>query len=102
MTRQDLIIATIRTAVPAAIGKLLATLIASLPVFADAIATINLILGESVPGLTVEAILNAAGIGLVVAAYYWAARWVSARFPKLNLEAWLLGSAKTPTYTKEN
>lgn len=95
-TRQDLILATIRTAVPAAIGWVLAWLIARIPFIAQGIASIDAILAQSAPGYTVAVILNALCIGGVVALYYWLARKLGARFP--SLERWLLGRSATPTY----
>ncbi len=96
MTRSDLIIATIRTATPGAIGYLIAQLIAAIPDVQDWFVTIDEVLAVSVPGVTVVALVNAAAVGLAVAAYYWAARELGRRFPVL--ERFLLGSAKTPSY----
>lgn len=96
LTRQDLILATIRTAVPAAVGWFIAWVIARIPAVADVIATIDKVLATSAPGYTVAVILNAACIGLVVAAYYWAVRVLGKRWPVI--ERFLLGSAKQPTY----
>lgn len=96
MTRQDLIIATIRTAVPAAIGYLLAQLVAATPGVAGWIVTIDEVLAVSAPGFTVVVIVNAAAVGLAVGAYYWAARELGRRFPVL--EKWLLGRSATPSY----
>lgn len=98
MTRHDLIISTIRTAVPAAVGKLLANIIATFPVVADAIASIDRILTEAAPeyGFTARGLLDAAAIGVVVGAYYAAVRTLGDRFPAV--ERWLLGSAQKPTY----
>lgn len=95
-TRQDLILATIRTAVPGAVGWVLAYLIAKIPAVGDVIAYVDGILAESAPGYTVSVILTGACIGLVVAGYYWAARELGKRWPAV--ERFLLGSAKTPTY----
>ncbi|WP_394685330.1 hypothetical protein [uncultured Microbacterium sp.] len=103
LTRQAIILATIRTAVPAAIGWLLALLISRIPVVADIIVTIDGTLATAapgVPGLTVAALLNAAAIGLVVAAYYWLVRQLGRRWPAV--ERWLLGSAQQPIgYAKQ-
>lgn len=99
MTRQDLILGTIRTAVPAAVGWVLAWLIARIPVIENGIATIDAILAQSAPGYTVAVLLNAACIGLIVGLYYWAARELGQRFP--SLEKWLLGRSATPVYTLE-
>ncbi len=93
-TRQDLILATIRTAVPAAIGWLIAWLISRVPAVADIIATIDGILATSAPGFTVSLILTAIAVGLVTALYYWAVREAGKRWP--IVERFLLGSAKQP------
>lgn len=93
-TRQDLILATIRTAVPAAVGWALAWLIARIPAVADFIAFVDGILAESAPGYSVMVILNAVAIGLVVALYYWAARELGRRWP--IVERFLLGSVRQP------
>lgn len=103
LTRQAIILATIRTAVPAAIGWLLALLISRIPIVADIIGTIDSTLATAapgVPGLTVAALLNAAAIGAVVAAYYWLVRQVGRRWP--DVERWLLGSSQQPVYAKQN
>ncbi len=103
ITRQAIIIATIRTAIPAAIGWLLAWLIGRVPVVADIIATVDSTLAAAapgVPGLTVAALLNAAAIGAVVALYYWAARILGRRWP--IVETFLLGSSQQPVYAKQN
>ncbi|MBM3716234.1 MAG: hypothetical protein FJW64_10990 [Actinobacteria bacterium] len=99
LTRQAIIIATIRTAIPGAVGWLLAMLIARIPAVADVIATVDVVLAASapgVPGLTVAALLNAALVGLAVAAYYWLARELGRRWP--IVERFLLGSAQQPIY----
>jgi len=96
MIRQDLIIATVRTAVPGAVGYLLAQLIAAIPAVADWIVTVDEVLAVSAPGVTIVALVNAGAIALVIAAYYWVARELGRHFPVL--ERFLLGSAKTPTY----
>lgn len=98
MTRQDLILATIRTAIPGVVGVALAWLIARIPVVADFITAVDGVLATSAPGYTVIGLLNLIAIGLVIAAYYWVARELGKRFP--IVERFLLGSAKTPgTYT---
>lgn len=102
ITRQAIIIATIRTAVPAAIGWFLAWLIGRVPVVADIIVTVDSTLATAapgVPGLTVAALLNAAAIGAVVALYYWAVRNLGRRWP--IVEAFLLGSSQQPVYAKQ-
>lgn len=93
-TRQELILATIRTAVPAAIGWLLAWLISTIPAVADIIATVDGILATSAPGFTVSLILTAIAVGLVTALYYWLVRELGKRWP--IVERFLLGSAKQP------
>lgn len=95
-TRQELILATIRTAVPSAVGWLLAQLIARIPVVDDVIRQIDVVLAESAPGFTVRVVLNAAAVALVVAVYYWAVRQLGRRWPLV--ERFLLGSARQPTY----
>ena len=103
LTRQAIILATIRTAVPAAIGWLLAQLIARIPAIADIITTIDATLAQAapgVPGLTVSKLLNAAAIGAVVALYYWLVRQAGRRWPAI--ERWLLGSAQQPVYATQN
>lgn len=103
ITRQAIIIATIRTAVPAAIGGFLAWLIGRVPVVADIIATIDSTLAAAapgVPGLTVAALLTAAAIGVITALYYWAVRNLGRRWP--IVEAFLLGSSQQPVYAKQN
>lgn len=103
MTRQAIIIATIRTALPGAIGWLIAQLIARIPAVADIIAAIDQLLAAAapgVPGLTVIALLNAAAVGLTIAAYYWLARQLGRRFP--TVERWLLGSSQKPIYAKQD
>ena len=96
MTRQDLILATLRTAVPAGIGTLIAWAIASIPAIADWIATADSLLAQSGVGQTVSTLLNAAAIAASVGLYYWVARRLGAKWPPL--ERWLLGSSATPTY----
>lgn len=102
LTRQAIILATIRTATPAAIGWLLAWLIARIPAVVDIIAALDRILAEAVPGaaLTVTTLLNAAAVGLAVGAYYWAARELGRRWP--IVERFLLGSSAQPVaYAKQ-
>lgn len=96
-TRSDLIIATIRTAIPGAIGWLIAWLIARIPVVADVIAWIDGVLATSAPGYTVVVLLNLVAVGLTIAVYYRAVRWSGQRWP--GIERWLLGSAMQPVYT---
>jgi hypothetical protein len=93
-TRQDLILATIRTAVPAAVAWMLAQLIALIPAVADVIAAADDILTVSAPGWTVQLLLTGAAIGLVGGAYYWVVRKLGARWP--IVERFLLGSVRQP------
>lgn len=102
LTRQAIILATIRTATPAAIGWLLAWLIGRIPAVADIIAALDGILAEAVPGaaLTVTTLINAAAVGLAVGAYYWAVRELGRRWP--IVERFLLGSSAQPlAYAKQ-
>lgn len=94
-TRQDLILATIRTAVPGAVGYLLAQLVAAVPVVADWIAWLDAqIAATGYPDLSVLTLLSAAVVGLVIGAYYWIVRKLGQRWP--IIERWLLGSAQKP------
>lgn len=93
-TRQDLILATVRTAIPAAVGWAIATLIAHVPVVAEWIAAVDQVLAQSAPGWTVTLLVNAAAIGLATAAYYWVARRLGQRWP--IVERFLLGSVRQP------
>lgn len=95
-TRQDLIIATIRTAIPAAVGAFLAWLISQVPAVGDLIAAVDSVLADAAPGfnLTAAGLLAAACIGLVTGAYYWAAREAGKRWP--IVERFLLGSVRQP------
>jgi hypothetical protein len=95
-TRQQLILATIRTAVPAAVGWVLAWLISRIPAVGDIIATVDGVLATSAPGYTVSLVLTAACVGLVTAGYYWGVRELGRRWPLV--ERFLLGSAKQPVY----
>lgn len=96
MNRQDLILGTIRTAVPAFIGWVLAWLIAQIPAVADVLAAIDKVLEQTAPGTTALVLLNGIAVAAVIAAYYWIVRKLGQRWP--IVEAWLLGSAKKPTY----
>lgn len=99
LTRQALIIATIRTAMPSAVGALLAWLISRIPAVADIINTLDVILAQAfpdAPALTVTALLSAAAVGVVSAAYYWLARELGRRWPVV--ERFLLGSSRQPMY----
>lgn len=95
MTRQDQIIAVIRTGVPALVGSLLAFVIAHVPFVASAIAWTDAQLsGYGLPGVVL--VLQALIVALIVAGYYWLARRVGARWPAV--EKWLLGRSATPLY----
>lgn len=96
MNISDRIIATIRTGVPALIGYLLAQLIAAVPVVADVIAFLDKNLSELTLGVPLVHIIEAAAVAGVIALYYWTARKVGAKWPKL--ERYLLGSELTPVY----
>lgn len=97
MTRSDLILGTIRTGVPGAVGAFLAWLVAQIPAVADYIAMTEAQLATlGFAGTSVEGLLSAAIIGLIIAAYYWAVRKIGAKYP--SVEKWLLGSAKQPVY----
>jgi hypothetical protein len=94
-SRQDLILGTIRTAVPAAVGAFLAWLISRIPAVGDFIAWVDTeVLALVAPGVTVLAVLGALCIGLVSGAYFWAARRLGKKWPVV--ERWLLGSARRP------
>jgi hypothetical protein len=98
MTRQDQIIALIRTAVPALVGALLAFVIAHIPGVAGIIAVINgLLVAWGFAGVSVSVILQALVVGAVIALYYWIARQVGRRWPAA--EKWLLGHGGLPVYT---
>jgi anti-sigma factor RsiW len=99
MTRQDQIIAVIRTAVPTFVGYLIALLITSIPAVGDVIAAIDeQIAAAGVVGVTVVGLIQAAAVAVVVTLYYLLARWLGTRWPMV--EAFLLGSAKTPVYAE--
>lgn len=96
MTRQDQIIAVIRTGVPALVGSLLAFLIAHVPFVAAAIAWADAQLkGYGLPGVVL--VLQALVVALVVTGYYWLARRIGARWP--SVEKWLLGRSARPVYS---
>lgn len=100
MTNSDKIVAVIRTAVPAGIGYLLALLISAIPAVGDAVTWIDQQIAQALPdagSVTVLGLLQALAVALVVAAYYWLARWIGDRYPAI--ERLLLGSSKTPVYT---
>lgn len=87
----------IRTYVPLAVGALLGWAITQFTAAAQAIAWLDAQLPSIFPGTDWRDLLNAAAIAAVTALYYWGARQVGKRFPKL--EKWLLGSSAVPNYT---
>lgn len=88
--------AFIRTYVPWAVGAILGFLVVHIPAVATAIDWLNALLKPA--GIDVQTLLNGAAIFGVMALYYWIARKVGQKFPKV--EAILLGSSATPTYVK--
>lgn len=97
LSRSEVIVAVIRTAVPAFIGYMIALLITAIPAVGDFIRVLDAQIQEAgVGGVTVVGLLQAAAVAAVIALYYLAARWIGSRFP--FVEAFLLGSSKTPTY----
>ena len=97
MNISDRIVATIRTAVPGAVGYLIAKLIAEVPQVATWIEWFDTNLSDVLLGMPLAKALEAVAVGAAIAGYYWLARWVGERFPAV--ERILLGSAKTPIYT---
>ena len=91
MTINDRIIATIRTGVPALWGMFWAWLIAQIPAVADVLAWLSEWAGEDVYRL-----IELALTGLVIAGYYFVARWAGERWPWL--ERWLVGRSLVPVY----
>ena len=87
----------IRTFVPLGVGALLGWAITQFTFVAAAIAWLDLNLPTIFPGTDWRDLLNAAAIATVTALYYWGARQVGKKFPKL--EKWLLGSSAVPNYT---
>jgi hypothetical protein len=97
MSRQEQIVAVIRTAVPAFVGYLLALLISAIPAVGDWIAALDAQIAAALPdagGVTVLGLLQAAAVALVVGGYYWVARRLGQRWP--ILERFLLGSSRQP------
>lgn len=86
----------IRTYVPIVVGAILGWALVKFTVVAQAVAWADAVLPTI--GFSWRELLNAAAIAAVTAAYYWAARQIGRRFPRL--ERWLLGSAATPIYTQ--
>lgn len=89
--------AYIRTYVPLAVGAILGWLITTYTVVRDALAWADAHLPVVFPGTDWRELLNAAAIAAVTALYYWGARQLGRRWPRL--EKWMLGSAATPRYT---
>lgn len=99
ITRQDLILATIRTAVPSAVGVFIAWLITRIPAISDVIVWLDAQIRLVVPDgtVTVVALLGALCVGIVTGVYYWLVRQLGKRWP--IIERFLLGSSKQPIYT---
>ena len=96
MTINDKLIGLIRTGVPALIGSAIAWLIAQIPAVNDIIVSIDAVLAGAEFGVTVLGVLQVLSVALVITGYYWLARTLGARFPRL--EKWLLGRSVIPTY----
>lgn len=97
MSRQDRIIALIRTYVPALVGALLAFVIAHVPAVAQWIATADSLLAAfGYVGVSVTVLLQAVLVALVIGLYYWLARKIGSKWP--GAEKWLLGHSATPSY----
>lgn len=97
MTINDRIIATIRTAVPGAVGYLLAQLVERVPAVGDAITWFDENYSAVLLGAPLTPVLQAVAVGAVIGAYYWIARKLGDRWPVV--ERFLLGSSKSPVYT---
>lgn len=89
--------AYIRTYVPLAVGAILGWLITTYTVVANALTWLDAQIPVLFPGTDWRELLNAAAIAAVTALYYWGARQLGKRWPKL--EKWLLGSSAVPNYT---
>ena len=87
----------IRTYVPLIVGAILGWAITQFTAIANAISWLDAQLPVLFPGTDWRDLLNAAAIAAVTALYYWGARQLGKRFPKL--EKWLLGSSAVPNYT---
>lgn len=85
--------AYIRTYVPYFWGILLGWALTNVPAVATAVAWLDSTLPA---GTDWRGGLNLILIGLVTALYYWVARQIGRRFPKI--EGFLLGSAAQPLY----
>ena len=86
--------AYIRTYVPIAIGAALGWLLTTYTWLADFLAGVASWLPA---GTNWVDLLDQAAIVAVTALYYWGARQVGKRWPKI--ERWLLGSSAVPNYT---
>lgn len=99
LTRSETIVAVIRTAVPAFVGYVIALLITAIPAVGNLITVVDeQIASAGVAGVTVLGLIQAAAVAVVVAAYYWLARWLGSKWPAV--ERFLLGSSKTPVYAE--
>lgn len=92
MTVNERFIALIRTVVPYLWSAAIVWLIGRFPIAADVIAWLNDFSNQDV---TVA--LGLLFTGLVLAGYYWVARWAGAKWPVL--ERWLIGRSIVPSYT---
>lgn len=99
VNNNDRIIAYIRTAVPTAVGALLAWLISRVPAVADWLAAIDAQLAVFGGfGVTATGLLIAGAIAGVTFAYYALARYLGEKFPWV--EKWLLGRSAVPVYLR--
>ncbi|MGK9222084.1 MULTISPECIES: hypothetical protein [unclassified Microbacterium] len=94
MNLNDRAVAVIRTAVPVLVGSLIAWLTSLVPAVADVLAWIDANLSDALGGPVVE-LIKLAAVGAVITAYYALVRWLSKRWPQLEL---LLGSSKVPVH----
>jgi hypothetical protein len=95
----DRIVGTIRTAVPGAVGYLIASLVAANPQVGEWIAWFDENLSQLLFGAPLLVVLQTAAVGAATAAYYYLVRWVGDRFPAV--EKWFLGSGKKPSYSEK-
>ena len=86
--------AYIRTYVPVVVGAIVGWLLATYTWLNDWLTAAATILPA---GTNWRDLLNAAAIATVTALYYWGARQLGKRWPKI--EKWMLGSSATPNYT---
>jgi hypothetical protein len=89
--------AYIRTYVPYLVGGLLGFLVTRFEAVRAAINWLDTQLPAIFPGTNWRDLLDWAVIAAVTALYYWGARQLGRRWPKL--EKWLLGSSAVPNYT---